>query len=162
MNFALERQEADALCTTLHTAVRDRLSWFEKGYTAPVILRNARGRGVEAVPEFPIKPGRLDDYADTQMKRGIMQFHKAMRPSSSVLLAPRGIPGPALAVLRAAFQKVWNDPQFKKEYTRTIREPMDPVDGKQIDTLLSAAPKDPKIRKAYKQIIGAGPLPPAR
>ena len=162
MNLALERQEADLLCTTLHSAVRDKMPWFKKGYASPAILRNAKGRSVEAAPEFPKNPARLDDYADTPMKREILEFHKAMRPSSSVLLAPRGIPEPALVALRTAFQKVWNDAQFTEEYTRTIREPMDPVDGKQIEALLSMAPKDPKIRKAYKQIVGAGPLPQAR
>jgi tripartite-type tricarboxylate transporter receptor subunit TctC len=161
-DLALERGEADALASTLHSFTRERLPWLEKGYTVPVVLRNPAGRGAESVPEFPQNRAHLEQYADTPLKRAILQFHRAMRPSASVLFAPRGIPAPALRDLKQAFARVWDDRQFAEEYARLIAEPNDPITGEEIEKVLGQLPKDPKIMQIYKEISGLGALPPVR
>ena len=141
---------------------RERLSWLEKGYTVPVVLRNPKGRGGEFVREFPPNRAHLDQFADTPLKRAILQFHGALRPSASVLFAPKGIPETAVRELKLAFSKVWSDPQFAEEYARLIAEPNDPITGEEIEKVLAELPRDPKIMQTYKEISGLGALPPAR
>jgi tripartite-type tricarboxylate transporter receptor subunit TctC len=162
IDLALERAEADALVSTLHSFARERLSWLEKGYTVPVVLRNPKGRGGEFVREFPPSRAHLDQFADTPLKRAILQFHGALRPSASVLFAPKGIPETAVRELKLAFSKVWSDPQFAEEYARLIAEPNDPITGEEIEKVLAELPRDPKIMQTYKEISGLGALPPAR
>jgi tripartite-type tricarboxylate transporter receptor subunit TctC len=162
IDLALEREEADALSTNLHSIVREKLPWIEKGYALPIVMRNTKGRGSEFAPQFPQSRAHLEQYADTQLKHEIMQFHNSIRPGSSVFFAPKGIPEAALKDLKQAFNKVWSDPQFAEEYTRLIREPADPIAGEEIEKALAQLPKDPKIMRLYKQIIGAGDLPPTR
>jgi tripartite-type tricarboxylate transporter receptor subunit TctC len=162
LDLALERLEADALASTLHSVARERLPWLEKGYTVPVVLRNPKGRGAESVPEFPQKRAHLDQYADTPLKRATLRFHSALRPSASVLFAPKGIPAAALKDLKQAFSKVWSDPQFAEEYARVIAEPNDPITGEEIEKVLGQLPRDSKIMQIYKEISGMGALPPAR
>ncbi len=57
---------------------------------------------------------------------------------------------------------VWKNPAFAKEYKKLTGEPADPVTGEEIHRALEQVPQDPKIKKAYRQIVGAGPLPLAR
>jgi hypothetical protein len=162
IDLALDRLEADAICSTLHSVAREKLPRLEKGYTVPIVLRNPKGRGAEAVPEFPQNRANLDEYADTPLKRATLRFHSALRPSASVLFAPKGIPAPALKQLKQAFSKVWSDPQFAEEYARMIAEPIDPIGGEEIEKVLAELPRDPKIMQIYKEISGFGALPPAR
>jgi tripartite-type tricarboxylate transporter receptor subunit TctC len=162
MELALERLEADALASTLHSVAREKLPLLEKGYTVPVVLRNPKGRGAESVPEFPQNRANLDQHADTPLKRAILRFHSALRPSASVLFAPKGIPPTALQELKQAFSKVWSDAQFAEEYARLIAEPIDPISGEEIEKVLAQLPRDAKIMQFYKEISGLGPLPPAR
>lgn len=162
IDLSVERGEADALCTTLHSFVRDRLAWIQKGYTVPIVLRNPKGGGAEVARKFPLRPAHLEQYADTPSKKAVMQFHAAMRPSASVFFVPKGIPDAALKDLKQAFGKVWSDPQFVEEYERLIGEPSDPVTGEEIERVLAQLPKDPNVMQLYKQITGPEPLPPAR
>ena len=64
--------------------------------------------------------------------------------------------------LKEAFKKTWKDPQFAIDYKRRTGEPADPVAGEEIERVLQQLPKDPKIMKVYKQVIGGGPLPSSR
>ena len=114
------------------------------------------------MPEFPQNRAHLEQYADTPLKRATLRFHGALRPSASVLFAPKGIPGSALKDLKQAFSKVWSDPQFAEEYARMIAEPNDPITGEEIEKVLGQLPRDPKIMQIYKEISGMGALPPAR
>jgi len=67
-----------------------------------------------------------------------------------------------LKALREGFNRMFNDPQFARDYERLTAEETDPMTGEEIEEVLRLMPKDPKIAEIYKQLIGAGPLPAAR
>ena len=162
IGVALERGEADARSTGLNTFLRDTSHWLKEGFTVPIVIRNTKGRGAEFVPKFPQGLPNLDQFADTELKRAVLQFHNSSRPGSSIFFAPKGIPETALKALKEAFKKTWKDPQFAKAYRRRTGEPADPVTGEEIERVLQQLPKDPKIMKVYKQVIGGGPLPSSK
>jgi len=159
---ALERKEADAQSTTLAGFVKARKYWLQEGFAVPVVMKNTKGRGAEVEPTFPQDRAVIDQFADTKLKRDILKFHNAMRPSGMLMLAPSGIPAPALKDLRTALHRAWDDPEFAKEYNRLTGENADPMIGKEIEANLRKIPKDPKVMTTYKQIIGGGPLPPSK
>ena len=159
---ALERKEADAQTTTLPGFVRDRKHWLKEGFAVPVVMKNTKGRGTEVEPTFPQDREAVDQFADTKLKREILKFHNAMRPSGMLMLAPKGIPEPALMDLRTALQKTWDDPAFAKAYNKLTGETADPMVGKEIEANLRRIPKDPKVMATYKKIISAGPIPPSQ
>ena len=64
--------------------------------------------------------------------------------------------------MQQAYAKTWKDPEFAKEFKKLTGEPADPVTGEEIHRALEQIPADPEIKKIYKQIVGAGPLPPGR
>ena len=159
---AIERGEADAQVQSIHTLLRRTPHWLKKGFSFPVIVKNLKGKGVESIPNFPQDTPTLDQYADTELKQGVMRFYFSSNPGTSAFLAPRGIPNGALKALNEAFDKIWKDPLFPGDYKRMTGEPADPVTGNEMDRSLQQVPKDPKVMKAYKRLIGGGPLPPSK
>jgi len=162
IRLALPRGEADLRANSIPSFIREVPEGQKAGYGLPFIMRNVTGRGAEIFPGFPQDRPSLEQFADTQLKRAVLQFHNSIRPSGTVFVAPKGIPGPALKELREAFNKVWNDPEFLKDFERITRETPDPVTEGVVERTLEQRPKDPKVMEAYKQIIGAGPLPSSR
>ena len=55
--------------------------------------------------------------------------------------------------------KVWKDPEFAKEYAQMTKDTPESTSGVEIEEMLSQRPKDPKVMKFYRQLIGPGPLP---
>jgi tripartite-type tricarboxylate transporter receptor subunit TctC len=161
VDVAVERGETDARTEVLYDLIKSRSHWLKQGFTVPVVLRNIKGRGSEAVPGAP-KMATVNDYADTPLKKEVLSFYYNSRPGSSVYFAPRRIPEEAAAALRAAFRKIWDDPQFAKEYERNTAEPTEPITGEEIEKFLQQVPKDEKVKTIVQQVLGAGPLPAAR
>lgn len=159
IQLALERGEADAQITSLYALLKDTPHWLKSGFGVPVVMRTAKGRGAEVLPEFPQDRPVLDRYADTELKRAILQLHHASRPGGSTLFVSKGIPEPAVRALREAFKKVWSDALFAEDYKRLTGEPADPITGEEIERVLRQIPQDPRITEIYKQLIGGGPLP---
>jgi tripartite-type tricarboxylate transporter receptor subunit TctC len=161
VDVAVERGEADARTEVLYDFMKNRSQWLRQGFTLPVVLRNIKGRGSEAVSGAPKMPA-ANDYADTQLKKDVLQFYYNSRPGSSVYFAPNGMPQEAAAALRAAFGKIWEDPQFAREYERNTAEPTEPITGEEIEKFLQQVPKEEKVRTIVNQVLGPGPLPAAR
>lgn len=162
LRAALERGEADARVNSLSSILRETPQWIKEGFGIPIVMKNTRGEGTEAVAEFPQGRPILDQYVDTELKRAVLSFHNAVRPAGTVFVAPKGIPEPALRALKSAFDRTWADPQFAKDYERLTKDDPSPVGGETIEQALHALPQDPRIMEVYKQLIGAGPLPPSR
>jgi hypothetical protein len=161
VDVAVERGEADARTEVLYDFMKNRSQWLQQGFTLPVLLRNIKGRGSEAVAGSP-KIAAANDYADTQLKKDVLRFYYSSRPGSSVYFAPKGMPQEATAALRAAFGKIWEDPQFAREYERNTAEPTEPITGEEIEKFLQQIPKDDKVRTIVNQVLGPGPIPAAR
>jgi len=162
LGLALERKEADARANSLSSILRETPGWLKEGFTFPVVMKNTRGEAAEAVPGFPQGRPSVDKYADTELKRAVLRFHNAVRPAGTVFVAPKGIPEPAMRELSAAFNKIWADPQFAKDYENLTRDDVSPVRGDTIEQVLRELPREPRVMEIYKQVIGPGPLPPGK
>lgn len=162
VRLSLERGEADAMFGGIPGLLRESPHWFQQGYTVPVVFRSMKGQGAERYPNFPQGSPTVDQFADTELKRAVLRLYNNSRPGTTVFFVPKGVPEPALKALKGAFDKVWQDPQFVKESEAIVGEPADPLTGDEIHRALREIPKDPKIMEIYKQLIGAGPLPPSR
>ena len=162
VNVALERGEADAKTTNLFSLMRRNPQWLKQGFGFPIVMKGSIGQGAEVVPSFPQDRPTLDQYADTKLKKAVIDLNHASRPSSAVFFVHKAVPKEVLRSLKEAFGKMWRDPEFPKEYYRVVAEPLMPVTGPEIEEALRKMPRDPKVMEVYKQLISAGPLPSAR
>lgn len=163
IRLALERGEADAQFGGIAGHVREVPEWFQKkGFTVPIILKNAKGEGAERyAPVFPQGRPGLEQFADTAIKKTMLAIYQTTN-SGSVFFVHRDIPEPVLKTLNEAFDRAWKDPEWAKEHERLTNEPADPITGDELHALLAQVPRDPKVIDVYKQLIGGGPVPPAR
>jgi hypothetical protein len=104
----------------------------------------------------------VDQFADTEIKKAVLRLHNAANPGGSIFFVHRETTPAALKALREAFSKLWKDRQFIEEYGRMTQELADPMTVEEFEELLRNMPKDPKVLETYKQLLAAGPVPPAR
>jgi hypothetical protein len=64
--------------------------------------------------------------------------------------------------LQAAFRKTYQDPEFHKEYKKFTADDPTPLPPENHEKVIDEIPREPEVVKIFKQIIGAGPLPPRR
>lgn len=161
--IALEKGEIDVQSQSIPGVLRITPHWLNEGFGFPLVIKNAVGQGAEAVPGFRQGLPTLDQFADTDLKRKLLQFNNAIRPASAPYFVPKGVPEPAVKALEAAFYKIWKDPQFAAAYKKaTAGEDALPISGEKIDSVLAGRPRDPEVMKVYRQLIGAGPMPTIR
>ena len=158
---ALERKEADARSNSIPSFMRRTRHLLNEGFTVPIVMKNIKGRGAEVVPGFPQGLPALEQFANTNLKREILHFHRNVRPPGGVV-ALKGIPRAAEEALQRAFDQLWKDPDFAKHYKKLTGADADPASGAEIQKALRSVPKNPEIMKVYKQLIGGGPLPSPR
>ncbi len=159
IRLALERGEADASFGGIAGLLRRSPHWIKEGFTFPVVMKDVKGHGVEVFPSFPQGVPSLDQFADTKLKKAVLRLHYASTPGGTFFFVHKAIPAKALNALKTAFNKVWKDAVFAKEYEKLTRQKAEPMTGKDYMDLLRSRPMDPKVTELYKQIAGAGPLP---
>jgi len=159
IRLALGRGEADASFGGIAGLLRQAPHWITDGFGFPIVLKDVKGHGVEVFPNFPQGVPSLDQFADTVLKRDILRLQYASTPVGTFFFVHKAVPPKTLRVLKTAFDRVWKDPEFKKEYEKVTRQKAEPMTGKDYMDLLRNRPKDPKVTKLYKQIASSGPLP---
>jgi tripartite-type tricarboxylate transporter receptor subunit TctC len=162
INLAVERSEADAMMAGIPGFLREVKHWLKEGFTVPITLKNAKGVGPETYPEFPQGRPTLDQYTETEMKKAILRLYNAANIGGSIFFVHKNIPAAALKALKDAFDRVWKDPQFVEEYEHMTSEKADPMSADDFSELLRQMPRDPKVIETYKQLLGAGPVPPGK
>ncbi len=159
VRLAMGREEIDMYMAGVAGLIRDAPHWLNEGFTFPAQMRDVLGQGVEDYPSMPQKIPTLAELADTKIKKDILRLHNATTPGGSLFYVRKDIPEEALKELRAAFDKVWKDPEFLKDYKRFTRQAASPVLGEDYERFLRNRPRDPHVLKVYKQLTEAGPLP---
>ena len=159
IRLALGRGEADASFGGIAGLLRQAPHWITEGFGFPLVIKDVKGHGVEVFPDFPQGVPSLDQFADTKLKKAVLRLHYASTPGGTFFFVHKAVPAEALNTLKSAFDKVWKDPEFAKEYEKVTRQKAEPMTGKDYMDLLRSRPKDPKVTELYKQIAGPGPLP---
>jgi len=159
IRLALERGEADGAFGGIAGLLRDSPHWIEEGFSFPIVLPDVKGQGAEAYPKFPQGIPTVDQYANTKLKKDLIRLHHSTTPGGSLFYVYKGIPKAAVKELKTAFDKVWRDPEFHKDYHRITRQKADPMTGEDYTKLLRNRPRNPELIKLYKQLGSAGPLP---
>jgi len=159
IHLAIERGEIDMYMAGVAGLVRDVPHWTKSGYTFPAQMKDIIGQGVEDYPILPQGIPTLSDLADTKLKKDLIRMHDAATPGGSIFYVHKGIPQQAIKELKAAFAKLWKDPEFLKDYKLVTGQRASPVTGEQYTKIIQGRPRDPKVLKVYKQLTEGGPLP---
>jgi tripartite-type tricarboxylate transporter receptor subunit TctC len=97
--------------------------------------------------------------AKSEKDRKIMTLQRAFRVAGQPFVLPPGTPKDRVDIIREAFRKTYNDPEFHKEYKNLAADEATPLMPDAHEKTIREVPRDPEVIAVFKQIAGAEPLP---
>ena len=149
ITVALEKGEVGGYCGWALGSLKQRApQWYdEKKVRFLVQFASARDKDLQDVP-------LAVDLAKTPAHQDIMEFLTSDAVLAWTLLAPPGVPGERVALLRQAFEAMLRDPAVLAEAEREKLE-IDPVPGTELQGLVERLARTPPATlEAIKQING--------
>ena len=155
-DLALMRGEVDGRVNNPDTLVRRNAEMLAKGmidvHAVMEVPRGLKQPGFDRLPE-------IDEFTQTARERRLTSMVRAFRQVGSPYILSPGTPAEQVKLLRQAFTKTFNDPEFFKEYKKMVGEEPTPIMPEGMEKLVKDLPRDPEIIDLFKKINAAGPLP---
>jgi len=153
----LMRGEIDARATSADTVLQRNPDWIEgRSVDFHAMIEVPKG---EKHPSFPTVP-ELESFARSERDRKIMTMQRAFRVAGQPFVLPPGTLKDRVDIIQEAFRKTYKDPEFHKEYKKLTADEPTPLMPDAHEKTIREIPRDPEIAAIFKQIAGAGPLPP--
>ncbi|HEU4345279.1 MAG TPA: hypothetical protein VFU31_27320, partial [Candidatus Binatia bacterium] len=135
-----------------------RQGWLEKGLVdVHAIIEVPKGQkhphsGYAELPD-------LESFARSDKERKLIALHRAFQLAGAPFVLPPGTPKERVEMLQEAMRRTLKDPEFHKEYKKT-GDDSPPLVPEELDRVIKSLPREPEVVELFKQIFGAGPLPP--
>jgi tripartite-type tricarboxylate transporter receptor subunit TctC len=149
ITLAMERGEVDGLCGLSWSTIKTRHAQWLKEKKISIIVQAAFKKEPEIDASVPLVMDLTKDTEKLQILKLILAAQEMARPFA----APPGIPADRKAALIKAFDDTTKDPEYLAD-AKKLDIDVNPVSGKQLDTLLAelyATPKD-VVKKAGEAI----------
>ncbi len=102
----------------------------------------------------------MDSFAKTDMDHKLLNMFRALLyPRWPFFLAP-GAPKESVSILKHAFRKTFQDPEFMKYFKKMMGAEASPLNAEEVEQAIAAIPRDPEVLTLFKALAGPGPLPP--
>ena len=135
--LAMERGEVDLVSSAWNSWRATHKGMIEKGDFIPVIQGGLkRNRELANVP-------LMQELVDDPKTKQVLEFASAGAAIGRALIAPPGVPADRLAVLREAFDKMVQDPEFIAAAEKRGAE-LDPTPGAEVQTFVKPILEAPK------------------
>ncbi|MBF8253386.1 MAG: hypothetical protein HW373_81 [Deltaproteobacteria bacterium] len=87
-------------------------------------------------------------------------MQRAFRVAGTPFVLPPATPKDRVDVLREAFRKTYQDPEFFREYKKLTADEPTPLLPENHERAIREVPRDPEAIELFKKLVGADPLPP--
>jgi tripartite-type tricarboxylate transporter receptor subunit TctC len=156
MDLAVLRGEIDGRTNNATTLLRRNPEWVERGMiNLHVTITVPKGK---FHPRFKDVPA-VDTFAKTDMDRKLLEMFRALLyPRWPFFLAP-GAPKESITILREAFRKTFQDPEFFKYFEKMMGAEASPLNAEEVEQAIAAIPRDPEVLTLFKALAGPGPIP---
>jgi tripartite-type tricarboxylate transporter receptor subunit TctC len=156
LDQAVMRGEVDARVNRVATILQRHPEWVEnKMADFQAILQVPKGA---KHPRFSHLP-EIESFATSDKERRVLEINRAFMTTGATFIAPPGTPKERIQIIREAITKVFNDPEFYKDYKKIVGEEPSPLMPEEFDAVMKQLPRDREDVELFKQIAGAGPLP---
>ena len=130
--LAMERGETEGAHATLEQILFGKQEWL-KEKKATVLVQYAHSRH----PAFKDVPAMVE-FGKSDIDKQVLALYGSTAEIGRSVMAPPGIPGDRLAVLRKAFETMLNDPAFKAEVEKRNLE-FGPMSGAELQKVITKA-----------------------
>lgn len=156
---ALMRGEIDGRSTSADTVLRRNPDWLKKDLVDfHAIIEVPKGEKHGVFGKLP----DLESFAKSETDHKIMVMQRAFRQVGQPFVLPPNTPSDRVKIIQDAFRKTYQDPDFQKQYKKFTRDDPTPLLPEDHEKVIKEIPRDPEIIAIFKQLVGAGPLPPRR
>ena len=156
VDAALMRGEIDARANIADTIAQRTPDWIEKRLVDfHAIIEIPKG---DKHPRFVQLP-EMESFAKSDRERKVIALNRAFRLGGSPFILPPGTPKELADILREAFRKTFNDPEFRKEFNKLVGDDPTPLTPEALEKYVRELPRDPETIELFKKLAGAEPLP---
>ena len=156
LDVAFLRGEVDI--RTNHPDNPIRQGWLDKNLVdVHGIIEVPKGQK-HPYPRYSDLPD-LENFAKSEKERKLILLHRTFQLAGAPFVAPPGTPKERVEILQEGMRRTFKDPEFLKEYKKT-GDDSPPLMPETLDKVIRALPREPEVVDLFKQIFGAGPLPP--
>jgi tripartite-type tricarboxylate transporter receptor subunit TctC len=156
VDAALLRGEVDGRANIADTILTRTPEYFEKNivdfHSIINIPRTNKHPRFAHVPE-------VDRLLMSDGDRKLVDLFRSLRLIGSPYIFPPGVSPERTQVLRAAFRKIFDDPEFHKEYKKLVGDEPTPLAAEEVQRAIETLPREPPVIETFKLITSANPLP---
>jgi tripartite-type tricarboxylate transporter receptor subunit TctC len=156
VDAALLRGEVDGRANIADTILTRTPEYFEKNIVdfhsiinIPLANKHPRFAHVPEVDRLLMSDG----------DRKLVELFRSLRLIGSPYILPPGVSPERTQVLRAAFRKIFDDPEFHKEYKKLVGDEPTPLAAEEVQRAIETLPREPSVIETFKLITSANPLP---
>jgi tripartite-type tricarboxylate transporter receptor subunit TctC len=157
LDASLVQGELDARANNASSVLRRNPDWLDKGVM-----------NFHAIMEVPLgdkhpRLGHLPEigsFAKSEKDKKLITLWRSFRAAGSPYILPPGTPKDKVAILEAAMQKTFKDPEFPPYFKKLVTDDASPMGAAELRKLIAEMPRDPETIDTLKKFAGPGPLPP--
>ena len=157
VDLALLRGEVDARSQGGHSIISRTPDWIEKRlvdfHAVFEIPRGFRDKHpvFESLPSF-------EGLTRTEAQRKVLAMYRNFRLTGSPFVLPPGTPKERAEIIKEAFRKAFNDPEFLKKFAQMTGAEAAPLMPDEQAQAIREIPRDPETVKLFNRIAGTDPL----
>jgi tripartite-type tricarboxylate transporter receptor subunit TctC len=156
LDVAFLRGEVDI--RTNHPDNPIRQGWLDKNLVdVHGIIEVPKGQK-HPYPRYAELPD-LESFAKSDKERKLILLHRTFQLAGAPFVAPPGAPKERVEIIQEGMRRTFKDPEFLKDYKKT-GDDSPPLMPEALDKVIKGLPRDAEVIELFKQIFGAGPLPP--
>jgi hypothetical protein len=101
----------------------------------------------------------IGSFAKSEKETRLLTVWRTFRGVGSPYVLPPGTPKDKVAILEAAMQKTFKDPDFPPYFKKLLTDDASPMGAAELRKLIADVPRDPETVDLLKKFAGPGPLP---
>lgn len=156
VDIALTRGEVDGRANLADTILTRTPEYFEKNIVDFHSIINIPQANKH--PRFAHVP-EIDRLLMSDGDRKLVELFRSLRLTGAPYILPPGTPPERVQILRAAFRKIFDDPEFHKEYKKLVGDSPTPLVAEEVQRAIETLPREPSVIETFKLITSANPLP---
>lgn len=158
-DIAILSGEIDSRAAAIDQILASRPDWVDKGlmhfhaiYEVPKGQHHSHPRFAQ-LPEFSA-------FAKSERERKVLELYRITQSASHPVVLPPKTPKQLVQILRDAMGKVFDDPQFYKDYEKLTGEASRPLKGDLLEREIGDISGQQDVTELLKKIGGPDALPP--
>ena len=156
LDVSLLQGELDARANNASSVLRRNPDWLDKGVmNFHAIMEVPKGEKHPRLGHLP----EIGSFAKSEKETRLLTVWRTFRGVGSPYVLPPGTPKDKVAILEAAMQKTFKDPEFAPYFKKLLTDDAAPMGAAELRKLITDVPRDPETVDLLKKFAGPGPLP---